>query len=253
MSATDHAMELMSDTDLQFLDPTRGGASLRRHPERLEALLDAPGHLGRLSADSRTLLQVTPYLLFQLIIRQAARDLGDVGFVREWSTPRQRVAVYDAAHLREVLLAPRITSYLCELLASFTHVHSGVFARRTGPRLDRRRYCELDVQSLVDLLGAACEVDRFHIERRIAEVALFLTGIFPDFVATRSPGASLQQLQDLGVAHYRLAARHELASRSGSAELFFTMAEHFSPAQHALNFVADRYLRERWGPWFSMS
>ncbi len=252
MAGNSHAMELLSDADLRFLDPERG-SSLRQDPDRLESLLDAPGYLERLAADSRSLLQVTPYLLFQLILRQAARDLGDRGFVMEWAAPRQRVPVYDAVHLREALLHPRITSYLCELLASFTHVHSGVVAWRTGALLRRQRYSELDVRSLVDLLDVVSDVDRFHLERRIAEVALFLTGVFPDFVANRTSRlGTLTELEELGIAHYRLAARHELASRSGSADLLASMAEQFSRVQHALNFVADRYLRERWGPWFSV-
>jgi hypothetical protein len=108
--------------------------------------------------------------------------------------------------------------------------------------------------------------------RRLGDLALFLTGVFPDHTAQTSLGRPLAEVQLLrsadaararvtpgslngfellellGARWYRLALRLSLAP-SGSVEVLAHMAEHFTDARRILNVVTDTYLfplREQW-------
>jgi hypothetical protein len=245
-------LERLGDRDLEFLAPGRADV-LRRNPDFLPVLLDSPDLLGRLLAQEAVLLHVSPYLLFLVLLRHAERDLQTSGYTVERAGPRQRLPVFDAPSVREVLADDAIRSYLVDLLTSYTRVGSGSVWRRTARGLRRWRFSELDPDSLRRLEAVATADDeRFFFRRRAADAALFLAGVFPDWAgAPRLRGRSLEDLERHGVTWYRSAARDPLAERTGLAPVLQGIADRFHLARKALNFVADRYLfpfRERWFP-----
>src|SRR6266508_3864370 len=161
-------LEHLSDADLALLGSAAGSLPaerLRGDPAMVERLLDDPrtfqavfGGTGR--ADP--LLRASPFLVFALAIQRGAEDLREAAFVGEWAGPRQRLPVFDVATLRNFLAAP---------------------ARR-GWR--RQRFSELDPVRLAALLDVVPAGERVGIYRRLGDLALFLTGVFPDHTATRA-------------------------------------------------------------------
>lgn len=243
-------LEEVSDADLQYLAPGRAD-TMRRDPRLLSELLDDPALFTRLSGERDALIQVSPFTLFNVLMRQAVRELGRTHFTVERAGFRQRVAVFDAPQVHDFLGDPAMVDYLSELLASFTRVQSGATWQHTKRGWRRRRFSELDLRSLEAMEADASEGDRFYLDRRIGEVALFLLGVFPD--ALRRPrlhGRSAEEVELIGALRFRRAAGHPLAETAGEATLLSTLAHRFPMARKALNFITDRYLYPLRTDWF---
>src|SRR5690606_24818469 len=97
--------------------------------------------------------------------------------------PRRRLPVFDVASLREFLDDHMRRYFLVELLASYTHVASGVSWARTSRGWRKRKFSELDPVRLAELLTVVEPPERAGVFRRLGDLALFLTGVFPDHTA----------------------------------------------------------------------
>jgi hypothetical protein len=101
---------------------------------------------------------------------------------------------------------------------------------------------------LVDLVTATDSPDgrrQFLLRAHLGNYALWLAGIFPDYVTARvhrrgAPG--LQYFEEMGATGYRLAASTPVAADHGLDNLLRTAADTFPELRVALNRVADRYL-----------
>ena len=186
-------LEHLTDGDLAVLgEPAR----LRSEPDRIVERLarpetyeevfgarsSAPGGAGEL------FLRASPFLTFAVAVHRAAEELGASTFTREWVAPRQRVPVFDAHVLRDFVGDPVRRLFLVELLASYTHVASGSVWVQTARGWRRRRFSELDPVRLASLLEVVDERDRAGVYRRLGDLALFLTGVFPDHTALHGLG-----------------------------------------------------------------
>ncbi|MBO0714616.1 MAG: hypothetical protein J2P59_07655, partial [Acidimicrobiales bacterium] len=256
--------------------------SLRRRPERLDALLGRPEVFeATFNPEAEPLLGPSPFLVFAVAVHRAAAELSGATFVEEWLGPRQRVAVFDVERLRDFLADPLHRLFLVELLASFTHVASGSVLVRTRRGFRRQRFSELDPVRLASILEVVPETDRPGIYRRLGDLCLFLTGVFPDHTAgralsavgtarllraaqlTEQPTATpdgvpsavadpglVSLLEQLGQRWYHLAGQ-SVPVVSGTMRAVRDMATQFREARRALNLVTDRFLfpeRERWFP-----
>jgi hypothetical protein len=214
----------------------------------------------------------SPFLTFAVAVHRMSERLAAVTYVNEWVGPRQRVPVFGVDRLRELLADPLRRFFFVELLGSYTHVASGTMWTATRRGWRRRRFSELDPLQLVALLEAVPATERPGVLRRLGDLALFLTGVFPDHTATtplgrpsaplpllRSAGLdpthreevaanAFELLELLGARWYRLAAQLSPAP-SGSVRALGAIAEGFSDARRVLNVVTDTYLfpvREQW-------
>src|SRR5215469_7460751 len=198
----------LSDADLVLLASVAGPAagsgrasgpcgpedvsSLRADPAALLRLLEHPGLfravLGPAQADRGWAVPVSPFLVFAVLVQRAAVELASVDYVPERTGPRQRVPLFDAPALREFLAAPARRLFLAELLASFTRVASGRYRVAAGGRMRTRRFSELDPVRLAGLLDAVPQAERPGVYRRLGDVTLFLTGVFPDYATAHALG-----------------------------------------------------------------
>src|SRR6266536_1917221 len=254
-------LEHLSDADLALLGSAAGSLPaerLRGDPAMVERLLDDPrtfqavfGGTGR--ADP--LLRASPFLVFALAIQRGAEDLREAAFVGEWAGPRQRLPVFDVA--------------------------SGSVLVQTRRGWRRQRFSELDPVRLAALLDVVPAGERVGIYRRLGDLALFLTGVFPDHTATRAfapvhaqrllrhaglegveagrPGSMAEPawgsggvalLERLGRRWYRLAYQ-SAPVRTAPLRVMDEVAERFDQARRILNLVTDTYLfpfRARWFP-----
>ena len=87
------------------------------------------------------------------------------------------------SNLREFMANAWHRLFLAELLASYTHVSSGSVVVRTARGIRRQRFSELDPVRLAALLDVVSDAERPGVLRRLGDLALFLTGVFPDYVA----------------------------------------------------------------------
>lgn len=265
--------EHLTDSDLTFLTAAGGSRDdARRDPEQIEALIDRPAVFRTLFATPgrEPLLQGSPFLLFAVLVHRVARDLGQASFIEEWVGPRQRLPLFDVSGLREFGSDPMRRFFLAELLASYTHVASGSVLVRTARGWRRRRFSELDPIRLVELTQLVPEAERPSVYRRLGDLSLFLTGIFPDYAAERMvverERRQLERalevkdreraerrdgvwlLERLGRRAYRLA-RPAADRQSAMVTVLAEVSENFGAARRLLNFLTDRYLfpvRQQW-------
>lgn len=267
---------------------TAGGSTLLDRPEGVAELLSSSRTYDavfqpRPGQPSDVLLHVSPFLTFAVAVHRAAAELDDVSFTEEWVGLRQRVPVFDTDVLRDFLADPLRRLFLVELLASYTHVTSGSTWVHTRRGWRRRRFSELDPVRLASLLEVVGDDERPGIYRRLGDLALFLTGVFPDHTAAHGlppidvarllrsgqlplatdtsgdlPGA-IARLGTVGVLEHLGGRWYDLASSSVEGPLTATMgaaaevAGRFRHARRILNFVTDRFLFPFGSQWFGVA
>jgi hypothetical protein len=280
-------LEHLSEADLLLLaqacrlDESNRESVLRRlrsTPTLVERALSDPRAFDLLFSTRRSndpLLVASPFLVFAVGVHRAAAELASATFVSDWVAPRQRLPVLDASRLREFVSDPRHRLFLAELLASYTRVASGALwvQARTGWR--RQRFSELDPVRFAALVDLVSEEERPGVYRRLGDLALFLTGVFPDHSSTNlfgrfdlarlmratTPGdrprpregelGAIGLLEELGERWYRIACATAPPPTTTNIEIVASVAERFRDARRVLNFVTDRYLwgqRARWFP-----
>ena len=99
--------------------------------------------------------------------------------------------------------------------------------------------------AIVQLCGALDDPDArrsFLVRTHLGNYALWLSGIFPDFIEQRHwrrGGPDLEYYEEMGRRGFQLAADHRLAEAHGLATLYATAAERFGILRCALNAVSD--------------
>lgn len=240
-------------------------------PGLIEGLLADPRVFEAVFAPSGDVVLASPFLAFGVAVHRAVLDLASLDYLPERSGMRQVVPVFDAPELRDFLGSAQRRLFLAELLASFTRVASGRY--RDPARHRTRRFSELDPVRLAGLLEVAPDESRPGIYRRLGDVSLFLTGVFPDYSvmhalgpvdvsrllrAARVPAGerdglqtapSLDLLEYLGARWYR-AALAAAPVRTAGLDVVGEVAARFRQARRVLNHLADRYLIGPTAPWF---
>jgi hypothetical protein len=248
-------------------------------PLLFEAVLGAPE-----SGDP--LIGVSPFLAFAVAVHRTARDLASATYAAEWIGVGRRTPVFDVERLRGFLSLPWHRFFLAELLASYTHVSSGSVLVWTRRGLRRQRFSELDPVRLAGLLEVVSAEERPGVLRRLGDLALFLTGVFPDYVARRgfapiergrlvragrlAPRAAQGQigpsslpldagddnavvlLEQIGRRSYHAAFQLVTPPVPGNIAVLGELSSRFGDARRILGVVTERYLFARRDRWFGM-
>jgi hypothetical protein len=249
----------MIETLMPGRDDREHAADLIRGDEQLiEAMLDDDRLFQRLMGGEHILLRASPWLFFTVLLRRAWRVLEREAFTVE-RRHQQKVLLFDTDRVIELLEWEPLRDYLATLLASFTRIESVTVPVRVRKGIWRRyRTNDLDVEGMMRYCQALDEPLRFEPYRRIADVCLFLTGMFPETidaqyryplsrqVRPRMKGRLCRSREDYeahGRAFYRLAAEHERARIEGLDDVLATLSENFILAEKPLAFLANRYLQ----------
>jgi hypothetical protein len=257
-SLTQHDLEYLVETLMPMaLDVEDAAARLRSDEMLLEAMLDDEDLFDRLLGDEDVLVRVSPWLFFAVLLRRARRDMEQETYTVE-RRAGQKVHLFDADQVLDLLDQDSLRDYLVSMLASFTRIHQVTIPVRVRQGLWRRyRTNDLDVDSMMRYCQAVDEEHRFSVYRRIGDACLFMSSMFPEHIESRyryaasrqvRPGsrgrivASLEEYEAQGRTFYRLAAEHKTARAEGLEEVLATLSEHFVLAEKPLTFVANRYL-----------
>jgi hypothetical protein len=271
----DYASHL-ADADLRLLAPDMDDPErLRADPDELLRRLEQPGLDRRVlgSGDGGWAVPASPFLVFAVLVQRACAELARMDHVPERTGLRQRVPLFDAPALRDFLSDPARRLFLAELLASFTRVASGRYQVRAGGRTRTRRYSELDPVRLAGLLDAVPQAERPGIYRRLGDVTLFLTGVFPDYASTRALGpldagrllraarlpadaqrrlaaSPAMELWEFLGARWYTAARELAPVTTARLAVAADVAARFQQARRVLNHLTNRYLMSAGQHWF---
>jgi hypothetical protein len=285
---TEADLGLLASLARQPVSGTRAASWLRSHPEELPALVGDPrafqavfGWAAAPGGPAARASLASPFLIFAVAVHRAASDLADTSHLTERSL-HQRVPLFDAPQLRDFLGSAARRLFLAELLASFTRNAAAVQYRAAGRlqpgqrpvRARARRFSELDLGRMAGLADAVPEAERAGFYRRLGDVALFLTGVFPDYAAAHALGPvsavrllraaqvpereqdqlaeapAIDLFEYLGAQWYR-AAWGLAPARTARLAVVAEVAERFRQARRVLNHIADRCLFPQGNPWFA--
>jgi hypothetical protein len=257
----------LSDKDLDFLvetaspgviDKPKLKQILREHQKLRDTFIDDEKVFRRLMDEEEAFLRISPALFFEILLRRVARDLKEVGYTIE-KTGTTKVPVFDTKNVAEFLSKEYLLDYLADMLASFTRIETYAFSIQVGKHLFKNiKFNDLDMFSLMALCDEVEDEYRLGFYKRIADICLFILGIFPDYAEYdyRYPFSGQLRPQCLGKARmsaedyekegrkfYRLAAEHPSARELDLSDVFWTLHEDFPKAKKPLNFIAEHYLR----------
>ena len=205
---TDEDVKLLAGRDLEAVPPRELRRSLLGRRGGIDDLLGSPSVFGTIFGAGREgdpFVRVSPFLVFAVGLERAVRKLESASYVPEWAGVGRRALLFDVGRLREFAASPWHRLFLAELLASYTRVASGSVIVSTSRGLRRHRFSDLDPVRLAGLLDIVPEAERPGVLRRLGDLALFLTGVFPDYVARHgfSPVAQGRLLRAGGAAYAR--------------------------------------------------
>ena len=188
----------------------RRGAEARIAVEGLDVLLDDPRVLNAVLTDSN--LNASPRLVFYVLIRHALLERG---------------------------ITDRLTAdYLTSLVLTFGEKNRAYRISESSPE---------EFHYLVDLVRRHLEGDSrdvFLVCSHMGNYALWLTGLFPDYIHERMyrRGAPpLGYYEEVGSSGFSAAARSDQAKEFGLSELFLAASRDFPVLREVLNRLADRH------------
>ena len=219
----------------------------------------------RLMNEEETFLRISPVLFFEVLLRKAAQDLEKAGYTVEKSRTL-KIPVFDTQEVVELLNREDLLFYLADMLSSFTRVENYAISVMIREGIwERIRFNDLDILSLMKFSQFVDEEYRLGFYKRIADICLFIMGIFPDYAERDyrypfsgrvrphirgklriSPGDYAEE----GQKFYKLAAEHPSARELHLEEIFRALHRDFLKAKKPLNFIADHYLRYRRDTFF---
>ena len=208
--------------------------------------------------DEHALLKISPMLYFEILLRKAARDLSATSYTLE-KTLTMVIPVFDTGDLVALLSEESLLVYLANMLSSFTRIESYTVSFRIGKGVWRKiRFNDLDIRSLMSFCEIVDDFYRFGLYKRIADICLFMLGVFPEYTernyryplsgrlrpgAGSSPRINPEDYEKEGRRFYKLAAEHASARDLEMEDVFQTLHENFHKAQKPLNFIAEHYLQ----------
>ena len=210
--------------------------------------------------DDLALLKISPTLYFEILLRKAARDLSAASYTLE-KTLTMSIPVFDTDDLLALLAEEPILAYLAEMLSSFTRIESYAISFRIRKGVWRKiRFNDLDIRSLMQFCEAVDDFYRFGLYKRIADICLFMLGVFPEYTERNyryplsgklrpavggSPRINPEEYEKEGRRFYKLAAEHASARELKKDDVFWALHENFPKAKKPLNFIAEHYLQYR--------
>jgi len=257
----------LSDRDLDFV--VQAAAPESKNKAKLRELIKEDedfrkGLVGdekvfrRVMADEEIVLRISPALYFEILLRNAIKELEKASHTIE-RAGTQAIPVFDTKEVVNLLAKQAILDYMAYMLSSFTRIESYVIPLRVRRGVWRKiRFNDMDIDCLTRICEAVDEEYRFGFYKRIADVCLFILGIFPEYaqfdyrypfsgeVRPKIAGRIRRGIADYeeeGRKFYKLAAEHQSARTLELSEVFWLLHGNFNAATKPLNFISKHYLR----------
>jgi hypothetical protein len=258
----------LSDSDLDFVireaapdfdDKEKLKQIIREDDAFRKALISDEKVFRRVMADEEIFLKISPPLYFEVLLRKTVKELEKTSHTIE-KIGGEQVPVFDTKAVVDLLAWEMVLEYLADMLSSFTRTESYVIPIRVRKGVWRKiRFSDVDIDSLSRLCQAAGEEHRFAFYKRIADVCLFILGVFPEYahfdyryplsggimpkVKARRKG--MQEYEEEGRKFYKLAAEHESARMLELSGVFWLLYENFNAARKPLNFISQHYFAHK--------
>jgi hypothetical protein len=212
----------------------------------------------RVMDDEEILLKISPTLFFEILLRKAVTVLEEKTYTLE-KTNTMRIPIFDSHDVVDLLHKESLLVYLADMLSSFTRIESYTVSFRVKKGVWKKiRFNDLDIHSLMSFAGIVEEPLRLNFYKRIADICLFIPGIFPEhakyehrYPLSRQLRPNLrgrtrispEEYDKEGQKFYKLAAAHPSAEELNLSETFLALHRNFQKAKKPLNFISEHYLQ----------
>ena len=222
---------------------------VREKEELLNVMLDDPKLAERLLNEEEVLVRVSPYLMFAVLLRRVRRDLEGRSFLFERDERGRRIPIFEAPQATQLLGDAGTREYLIEMLCSFVRTNTSLLCWKERGAWQKRKFSDLDMDDMIALCHLVEPGFKPRLYKRIADIALFLTGIYPDnrsfftrhLRSRAGRGRAVADYERDGQRFYTLAAREPEPPWSSS--VFRDLAQKFTLARETLNTLNDFYLK----------
>ena len=155
---------------------------ITQDPDSLDLILEEEEIFKKASQQKESIfVRISPYLYFELLLRQAIRDIKRDAYTLEQVGYKTRVPVFDSKKVLEILSRDEIRDYLVELLVSFIRLNQFTIYFKRGKGIYYKKVLsDMDFDLLVEMSELVDEPYRFVFLKRAGDLALFLSGIFPE-------------------------------------------------------------------------
>lgn len=230
--------------------------TVREDQDILEGMVNDPALLDKMIRSEEEIVKVSPFLLFTVFINRVRKDLDSLSFTLEYSS-HETIPVFDVGSIKRFLEQIEIRHYLIEMLASFVRINSYTIPVRVRKGLwYKYRISDYNIDSLLGYIEVLETEEQFPTLKRIADLCLFLLGVFPETLRSSSvwiseeksagrgkSAKSREEITDLGKQFYETASKHKTAYENQLVEVLETIGSHFEIAVKPLSLIADHYLR----------
>ena len=255
----------LTESDLRFLVETV--ATSRRDYDRvmdlvrgkedlLEPMLEDPKLTERLFREEEALVRISPHLLFSVLLRRLRKELEKEAYILDVDAKGKRIPIFESPAVAEMLSDKQVRDYLAEMLSSFARTNNGIIYWKELSTCHKRRFSDIDIDDMIELARIVDPEMRPRLYKRIADIALFLSGIFPEhavFFAARpktmySAKRTLEDYEHTGSRFYSVAALE--TDQPQWKPVLETLAEKFTLARLALNSLSEHYVKAHRARYF---
>ncbi len=259
----------LTDRDLEFLvesaspevtDKTRLKRIIDEDEDFRNTFISDERVFRRVMDDKEIFLKISPALFFEILLRKAAKDLQRERYTVEKSGT-SKIPIFDTEDIMDLMSNESLVTYLADMLSSFIKTRSYRLSFRAKPGVWKKiTFSDLDIHTLRAFSDAVSDAHRLRFYKRIADICLFILGIFPEYAEReyRYPFSgqlrppiqsklriSPQEYEEEGKKFYRLAAEHEQTRNPTLADVFWALHGNFRVATKPLNVISERYLSYR--------
>lgn len=271
LTVANRLLEHLSPSDVRLVADATGKSADAPASWIVAALAESSVHDAVFSTTDAPFSLASPFLVFSVAVHGIARELADATLTTEWLGPRNRLPVFDAPTMREFLADADRRLYLSQLLGSFTRVAGWTQWTQTSRGWQRNRFSDLDPVQLAQFATMVSDAERPGVWRRLGDLSLFLTGVFPDHTAKRPLSSVAEQrlrritqlssdaqagdlpaavsnlgavglFEMVGERAYRSAVMGVPRPLTQSMRVVDDIATRFRIARRVLNLVTERYL-----------
>ena len=252
---------------LETIDPTLLDKidTIKGDPAIIEDMMDHEAHRIferiMLIPEKTIMTTVSPRLVFEVLLRIAHSDLKGQAYTIE-RTPTQKIPVFDTSEVIHFLDNKLILRYLADMLTSFTRTNSYTRGVRIRKGVWRRiKFSDMNIDSLLMLCQSRDEEHRFSLYKRIADLCLFILGVFPEYTTYPSSSVinpffgrykrSMKDYEEEGRLFYKLAGEHKGANLCNLTEVLHHLHDNFNLAKKPLNYISEHYIQFNKGGFFS--
>lgn len=209
----------------------------------INSMLDSDQVFTRIMHSGGTILNVSPYFLFSLILRKTLREKrNDSKFVEksiDELNNQEPLIPWNKKRIEDLLSDEQVANYIANMLTRFTK-SSGLFKVEED---DDKSY-----HYITDMIADSLYCDyirKFNLYCHIGDYTLFLMGMAPEYIEQRfkyKKHPDKSYYITFGKMFYNMASEHSTAKENDLSDTLWMLSEGFEILAQLLRLMKKEYL-----------